>query len=57
MCLRQIVWALAYVAATESSEDTILYCYSEVEAAFYHPSEVPEWICAFRSTSPGFHVF
>lgn len=57
MCLRQIVWALAYVAATESSEDSIGYCYSEVEAAFYHPSEVPEWICAFRSTSPGFHVF
>lgn len=53
MCLLQIVWALVDVALTGEPADSVVYCISEVEAAFYHPSEVPSWPCESDSDSPG----
>lgn len=54
--LRQINWGLVNLAPANSSEDAIIYCYSEVEAELYHPSEVPKWICESRVNSPGMDV-
>ena len=52
LCLRQIAWALANVAFTDESEESDLYCLSVVQAALYHPSEVPEWTCESGAKSP-----
>lgn len=41
----QIVWVLISVLPTSSSGDNSIYCYSLVGANFYHPAEVPEWVC------------
>ena len=44
-CQRQIVWVMANVLSSTSSDSNEVYCISEVVAAFQHPSEVPAWQC------------
>ena len=56
MCRRQIVWILAFLAATSSDNESELYCIPLVEATYYHPSDVTDWSCEYGVGFPGVHI-
>lgn len=41
----QVHWAIANVVSITPNDDNTFYCFSEAEAAIYHPSDVPVWQC------------